>query len=43
MSREGLYRAMSADGNPTWTTIRKVTQALGLQVEVHRECSQARQ
>lgn len=35
MSRDGLYRALSADGNPTWSTILKVTQALDLQIEVH--------
>lgn len=37
MSRDGLYRALSEGGNPTWSTILKVTQALGLQIEVHRE------
>ena len=30
MSRDGLYKALSNDGNPTWTTILKVTKALGL-------------
>jgi probable addiction module antidote protein len=35
MSRDGLYKALSADGNPTWSTILKVTQALGLKFEVH--------
>ena len=28
MSRDGLYKALSADGNPTWSTILKVTTAL---------------
>jgi hypothetical protein len=23
MSRDGLYKALSADGNPTWSTILK--------------------
>lgn len=41
MSRDGLYRALSEDGNPTWSTILKVTKALGLQIEVHREPAQA--
>ena len=41
MSRDGLYRALSEDGNPTWSTVLKVTQALGLQIEVHREHAQA--
>lgn len=35
MSRDGLYKALSADGNPTWTTILKVTTALGLRFELH--------
>ena len=35
MSRDGLYKALSDDGNPTWTTIVKVTNALGLRFELH--------
>ena len=35
MSRDGLYKALSADGNPTWSTIVKVTAALGLRFELH--------
>jgi probable addiction module antidote protein len=35
MSRDGLYKALSADGNPTWSTILKVTNALGLRFELH--------
>lgn len=34
MSRDGLYKALSADGNPTWATILKVTNALGLRLEL---------
>lgn len=30
MSREGLYKALSADGNPSFATIMKVAKALGL-------------
>lgn len=30
MSRDGLYKALSAEGNPTWSTVLKVTSALGL-------------
>ena len=30
LSREGLYRSLSADGNPEFATIMKVTKALGL-------------
>lgn len=32
MSREGLYKALSADGNPSFATIMKVTHALGLRI-----------
>lgn len=35
MSRDGLYRALSEEGNPTWSTILKVTSALGLRFELH--------
>lgn len=35
MSRDGLYKALSTDGNPTWSTILKVTGALGLRFELH--------
>ncbi len=32
MSRESLYRALSADGNPEFATVLRVVQALGLQL-----------
>lgn len=32
MSREGLYKALSADGNPSLATIVKVSHALGLRL-----------
>lgn len=32
MSREGLYKALSADGNPSFATIMKVAGALGLKL-----------
>jgi probable addiction module antidote protein len=32
MSREGLYKALSADGNPSFATIIKVAKALGLKL-----------
>lgn len=35
MSRDGLYKALSEEGNPTWSTILKVTKALGLRFELH--------
>lgn len=30
LAREGLYKALSADGNPEFSTIMKVVKALGL-------------
>jgi len=35
MSREGLYKALSTEGNPSFATIMKVTSALGLKIEFH--------
>ncbi|WP_068401622.1 addiction module antidote protein [Kribbia dieselivorans] len=35
MSRDRLYKALSDEGNPTWSTILKVTNALGLRFELH--------
>lgn len=32
MSREGLYKALSAEGNPSFATIMKITHALGLRL-----------
>lgn len=32
MSREGLYKALSADGNPSFATIVKIAHALGLRL-----------
>ncbi len=32
MSREGLYKALSAGGNPSFATVVKVSQALGLRL-----------
>ncbi len=32
LSRESLYRALSADGNPSFATVLKVTKALGLRL-----------
>ena len=32
MSREGLYKALSKNGNPTFTTVMWIARALGLQV-----------
>ncbi len=35
MSRDGLYKALSERGNPTWSTILKVATALDLRFELH--------
>lgn len=34
VGRESLYKSLSADGNPSWQTITKVFNALGLQLEI---------
>lgn len=34
MTREGLYKALSADGNPSFATIAKVMKAMGLRLAV---------
>jgi len=32
MTREGLYKALSGEGNPSFATVVKVARALGLQM-----------
>lgn len=32
ISREGLYKALSGEGNPSYATIHKVAKAMGLQI-----------
>lgn len=32
MTREGLYKALSGDGNPSFATVTKVAKALGLRI-----------
>ncbi len=34
ITREGLYKAFSTEGNPTFATVSKVAKALGLQITV---------
>ena len=34
MTREGLYKALSENGNPSFTTISKVIRALGMRLRV---------
>jgi probable addiction module antidote protein len=33
MSREGIYKALSGEGNPSFATIVKVAGALGLRLQ----------
>jgi probable addiction module antidote protein len=35
LTREGLYKALSADGNPSFATVLKVAKALGLRLGFH--------
>ena len=37
LSRESLYRALSADGNPSFATVLKVARALG--VKLHAQAA----
>jgi len=34
ISREGLYKALSEEGNPTFATVAKIAKALGLQIKL---------
>lgn len=34
ITRDGLYKALSPDGNPSFDTVQKVVNALGLKLEI---------
>ena len=34
MTREGLYKALSENGNPTFATVMQITRALGMQLRI---------
>ncbi|MBT5922283.1 MAG: putative addiction module antidote protein [Cellvibrionales bacterium] len=34
LTREGLYKALSPEGNPTFSTVAKIAKALGFQLTV---------
>ena len=34
MSREGLYKVLSENGNPTFATVMRITRALGMQLRI---------
>lgn len=36
LTREGLYKALSPEGNPTFSTVAKISKALGFQLTVHK-------
>ncbi|WP_312283461.1 addiction module antidote protein [Candidatus Igneacidithiobacillus taiwanensis] len=38
LTREGLYKALSANGNPEFSTVMKVIKAMGLQL--HATCGE---
>jgi probable addiction module antidote protein len=37
MSREGLYKALSGQGNPSFATILKIARVLGLKISFRPE------
>ena len=41
LSRESLYRALSAEGNPSFATVLKVARALGLRLHAQAVPSRA--
>ncbi|MDQ7050783.1 MAG: putative addiction module antidote protein [Enterobacterales bacterium] len=41
LTREGLYKALSSDGNPSFSTVAKVTQALGFRLTVEQSSTPA--
>ena len=34
MSREGLYKALSENGNPSFSTVMRITRALGMRLRI---------
>ena len=34
MTRQGLYKALSQEGNPTFATVMRVTRALGMELRI---------
>lgn len=34
MTREGIYKALSDNGNPTFATIMRITRALGMRLRI---------
>jgi probable addiction module antidote protein len=34
MTREGLYKALSENGNPSFATVLRITRALGMKLRI---------
>ena len=34
ITRKGLYKALSEDGNPSFTTVMRITRALGMKLRI---------
>lgn len=41
MTREGLYKALSGEGNPSFATVMKVSRALGLKLSFEKAAAHA--
>lgn len=41
LTREGLYKALGEQGNPSFSTVMKVMRALGLQISVNPQGARA--
>lgn len=41
MSREGLYKALGENGNPSFATVMKVLDALGMKLHVEQQSTPA--
>lgn len=41
LTREGLYKALGEQGNPSFSTVMKVMRALGLQISVNPQGAHA--
>ncbi len=39
LTREGLYKALSSDGNPTFATVAKVAKSLGFKLTFQPLCT----
>ncbi len=42
MSREGIYKALSGEGNPSFATVAKIARALGLRISITAAATHSR-